>query len=142
RVALGIDSAQFDAGLKKAQVSLAGFGKAAAVGFAAAAAGAAAAGAALAVAGKKAIDAADAMSKTAQKIGVTTEALSRLNYAAGYSDVSLEQLSGGLQRLTKNLADVASGRGAQAATALQALGIKATDATGQLRAADEVFADI
>lgn len=141
-VSLGIDSAQFSAGLKKAQTGLASFGKVAAVGFATAATAAVAAGAALAVAGKKAIDTADNMSKAAQKVGVTTEALSRLNYAAGYSDVSLEQLSGGLQKLSKNLADVASGKGGAAATALQALGISATDATGKLRGSDEVFSDI
>lgn len=96
----------------------------------------------MAIAAKRAIDTADNMSKAAQKVGVATEALSRLNYAAGYSDVSLEQLTGGLQRLTKNLADVASGKGATAAVALQALGISATDSTGKLRAADEVFAEI
>lgn len=142
RVNLGLDSAQFSAGLKKTQAGLASFGKVAVTGFAAAATAAAAAGAAFAVAGKKAIDTADAMSKTAQKVGVATEALSRLNYAAGYSDVSLEQLSGGLQKLTRNLADVASGSKGPAATALQALGISATDAAGNLRNSDAVFADI
>lgn len=141
-VALGIDTASFSAGLKKAQAGLSSFGKVAAVGFAAAATAAVAAGAALAVAGKRAIDTADNMSKAAQKVGVATEALSRLNYAAGYSDVSLEQLSGGMQKLSRNLADVASGKGGAAATALQALGISATDATGKLRGSDEVFTDI
>jgi hypothetical protein len=141
-VALGIDTAQFSAGLKKAQSGLAAFGKVAAVGLAAATTAAVAAGAALAVAGQKAINAADNMSKAAQKVGVATEALSRLNYAAGYSDVSLEQLTGGLQRLTRSLADVASGKGGTAATALQALGISATDTSGRLRAADEVFTEI
>lgn len=142
RVNLGLDSAQFSAGLKKAQSGLDGFGKVAAAGFAAASVAAVAAGTALAVMGKKAIDAADNMSKTAQRVGVTTEALSRLKYAADYSDVSLEQLSGGLQKLTKNLADVASGSGRTAQIALQALGISATDANGVLRSSDEVFADI
>lgn len=142
RVNLGLDSAQFSAGLKKTQVGLDRFGKVAAIGFAAAATAAVAAGAALAVAGKRAIDTADNMSKTAQKVGVATEALSRLNHAAGYSDVTLEQLTGGLQKLTKNLADVASGQGAQAAVALQALGISAIEADGKLRQADEVFTDI
>lgn len=142
RVDLGLNSAEFSAGLKKAQAGLAGFGKAAAIGFAAAATAAVAAGAALAIAGKRAIDTADSMSKAAQKVGVATEALSRLNYAAGYADVSLEQLSGGLQKLSKNLSDVASGKGGSAATALQALGISATDSTGKLRDADQVFTDI
>lgn len=114
----------------------------ASVGFAAAATAAAAAGVALAVMGKKAIDAADDLSKTAQKAGVTTEALSRLKYAADFSDVSLEQLSGGLQKLSRNMADIASGKGGSAATAFSALGIGITEASGQLRDADEVFAQI
>jgi Skp family chaperone for outer membrane proteins len=142
RVNLGIDSAEFTAGLKKAQSGLAGFGKTAAVGFAAAATAAVAAGTALAFAGKSAIDAADNLSKAAQKAGVTTEALSRLKYAADFSDVSLETLSGGLQKLSKNMADVASGKGGSAATALSALGISVQDASGVLRNSDVVFADI
>lgn len=142
RVNLGIDSAEFSAGLKKAQSGLAGFGKAAAVGFAAAATAAVAAGAAMAIAGKRAIDAADDLSKAAQKAGVTTEALSRLKYAADFSDVSLETLSGGLQKLSKNMADVASGKGGSAATALSALGIQVEDASGKLRGADTVLSEV
>lgn len=142
RVNLGIDSAEFTAGLRKAQSGLAGFGKTAAVGFAAAATAAVAAGTALTFAGKSATDAADNLSKAAQKAGVTTEALSRLKYAADFSDVSLETLSGGLQKLSKNMADVASGKGGSAATALSALGISVEDVSGRLRGSDVVFADI
>lgn len=96
----------------------------------------------MAVMGKKAIDAADDLSKAAQKAGVTTEALSRLKYAADFSDVSLEQLSGGLQKLSKNMADVASGKGGSAATAFSALGIAVKETDGTLRASDEVLADV
>lgn len=142
RVDLGLNSAQFQSGLKAAQSNLASFGKIAAVGFAAAATAAVAAGAAFAVMGKRAIDSADNLSKTAQKAGLTTEALSRLNYAAGYSDVALEQLSGGLQKLSKNMADVAAGSKGPAATAFAALGINVTDAAGKLRSSDEVFAQV
>ena len=142
RVNLGIDSAEFSSGLKKAQSGLAGFGKTAAVGFGIAATAAVAAGAALAVMGKRAIDGADDLSKAAQKAGVTTEALSRLKYAADFSDVALTDLSGGLQKLSKNMADVASGKGGSAATALSALGISVKDSTGALRGSDEVLADI
>lgn len=142
RVNLGIDSAQFSAGLKSSQASLAKFGKTVAVGFAAVATAAAAAGAAMGLAVKGAIDSADALSKAAQKVGTTTEALSRLKYAADYSDVSLEQLTGGLGRLSKSMLEVASGSKGPAATALKALGISVTDASGKLRDSDQVFADI
>lgn len=141
-VMLGLDSAQFTAGLAKANGGLAKFAKAAKVGFAVAGAAAVAAGAAMAIAMKGAIDRADDLSKTAQRIGVTTEALSRLEWAAKLSDVSLEQLSTGLQRLSRNMLDVASGGGAQAKTAFAALGISIKDAEGNMRSSDAVFADI
>jgi len=142
RVNLGLDTAQFSAGLKASQASLAKFGKTVAVGFAAVATAAAAAGAAMGVAVKGAIDNADALSKSAQKIGVTTEALSRLKYAADFSDISLEQLTGGLGRLSKTMLDVSTGSKGPAATAFKALGIAVTDAAGNLRNSDAVFADI
>ena len=142
KVNLGIDTAQFSAGLKSSQASLAKFGKTVAVGFAAVATAAVAAGAAMGMAVKGAIDSADALSKAAQKAGVTTEALSRLKYAADFSDVSLEQLTGGLGRLSKSMLDVAGGSQGPAATAFKALGINVTDANGKLRDSNVVFAEI
>ncbi len=142
KVSLGLDTAQFSAGLKASQANLSKFGKAVGIGFTAVATAAVAAGAAMGVAVKGAIDSADALSKAAQKVGTTTEALSRLKYAADYSDVSLEQLTGGLGRLSKTMLEVAGGSKGPAATALQALGISVTDAAGKLRGSDQVFADI
>jgi hypothetical protein len=141
-VMLGLDSAEFSTGLAKANSGLSKFSKAAKVGFAVVAAAATAAGAALSVAVKGAIDRADDLSKTAQRIGTTTEALSRLEWAAKLSDVSLSQLSTGLQRLSRNMLDVSNGVGAQAKTAFDALGIAVVDTEGKLRSSDEVFAEI
>jgi hypothetical protein len=141
-VNLGLDSAQFDAGLKRASGVLNKYGVQMTLGLETVVEGIGKVIGALPRAVKSSIDFSDTMSKAAQKVGVTTEALSRLNYAADYSDVSLEQLTGGLQKLTKNMADVASGQGATAAVALQALGISATDSTGKLREADAVFLDV
>lgn len=142
RVSLGLDSAQFSTGLRQSSNNLDRFSKTAKVAFAAVAAAAVAAGTALGFAVKGAIDRADDLSKTAQRIGVTTEALSRLEWAAKLSDVSLEQLSTGLQRLSRNMLEVSQGKGAQAKAAFDALGISVTDAAGNLRDSDEVFADI
>lgn len=139
-VSLGIDSAQFSAGLAKAQKGLGNFGALAGRTFAAVAAGATLAAGALGIAVKGAIDHADALSKASQKAGVTVEALSRLEYAAKLSDVSLEQLTGGLQKLSKGMADAAGGKGP--AAAFKALGIAVTESNGQLRDGNAVFADI
>lgn len=142
RVELGLDSAQFHKGLQGAQDGLAKFGKMAGLGLAAAAAAATAASVALGLATKNALQHADALGKAAQKSGTTVEALSRLEYAAKLSDVSLEQLSGGLQKLSRTMVDVATGGGEQAKVAFHALGISLKDAEGKMLSSDAVFAQI
>jgi len=140
RVDLGLNSAQFNTGLAKAQTGLKGFGKAAAIGFTAVATAAAAASVAIGIGIKHALDHADALGKSAQKAGVAVEALSRLEYAGKLADVSLESLTGGLQKLSKSMVEVAGGKGP--AAAFQALGIAVKDGLGNLRDGDQVFADV
>lgn len=100
---------------------------------------AAAGAAALAV--KSAIDQADDLSKLSQKIGISTEALSGLNVAAQLSDVSLQQLQGGITRLVRAQEDIASGTGNLAAV-FDAIGVSATNADGSLRQTDAVLRDL
>jgi DNA-binding phage protein len=83
---------------------------------------------------KSAIDTADAMSKLAQQTGVSTEALSSLSFAAKLSNVSNEELSRALRRLS---ADAANG-----GDKLRALGISLKDAGGASKTADQLFADV
>lgn len=90
---------------------------------------------------KQAIDAADAMSKMSQRVGVGVEALSKLNYAASLSDVSTESLSNGLKKLSQNIDEAASGAKEQA-KAFASIGVAVKDSGGNLRSADAVFADI
>lgn len=141
-VSLGLNSAQFETGLKKSQSSLANFGKFAVTAFKGVAIAATAAATAMGFAVKSAIDNADAMSKSAQKAGVTTEALSRLAYAADFSDVSLESLTTGLGKLSKVMAEAAVNKTSTAALAFKALGVSVVDANGKLRGSDVVFAEI
>ena len=91
----------------------------------AAAAGAAAAGG-VAVLIKSSIDMADQTGILAGKLGVTTEALSRLQYAAKLSDVSQQSLESGMKRLSRTLTESAAGTG-EAAKAFEALGLSAKD---------------
>lgn len=142
RVNLGLDSAQFSSGLKKAESGLARFGKVASVGLAAVGAAAATIGVALGHAVKQAADHADELGKTAQKVGVTVEALSRLEYAAKLSDVSLDGLATGLRKLADNMADVAMNSKASVGVAFKALGISVTDAAGALKSGDIVLAEV
>lgn len=142
RVSLGLDSAQFTAGLSKAEARVAGFGASAKVAFAAVAAAALATGAALSLAVKSSIDHADALSKSAQKAGVTVESLSRLEYAAKLSDLSLKELTDGLGKLGRSMVDAAKNSKGDAARAFAALGISIKDANGNLRSSDSVLKDV
>ena len=72
-----------------------------------------------------AIDAADATGKLAETMGVTSEELSKLQYAASYADVSIGKLNAGLAAMIRRTTNfVRTGKGA-ASNALKELGISA-----------------
>lgn len=142
RVSLGLDSAQFSSGLNKSSGDLAKFGRVAIAGFAAVAAAGVAAMVGIGVAVKGAIDDFDEMAKTAQKVGLTVEELTRLRYAANMSGVEIGTLTGGVQRLSRNMADVAAGAKGPAAQAFAALGISVVDANGKLRSSQDVLYEL
>lgn len=85
-----------------------------------------AAGAAGAAFVKMRIDAIDNLAKTADKLGVTTEALAGLQHAAELTGVSSETMNMALQRMTRRVAEAANGSG-EAKGALEELGISAAD---------------
>lgn len=92
------------------------------------------AGAAFAASMKSIIDKADETEKTAQRLGVTGEALTGLRHAADMSGVSAEQLSTGLTRLNKAAAD--------GNKAFDAMGIKVRDANGNLKSSDQLLKEV
>jgi hypothetical protein len=123
------NTADLEKSVGRANSAISGFAKSAA----AALAGALSVGAFVA-AGKAAINYADNIGKMSQKIGMTAEELSKLNYAAKLSDVSLGELQVSVQQLSKNMEAGSDG--------LDALGISATDASGNLRSTNEVFLEV
>lgn len=140
QVALGINTAQFSAGLAQAQGSLGSFGKG--LKSLAAAAGVSLSLGALGIALKSNIDHMDELGKAAQKIGIPVAELSKLEYAAKLSDVSLEDLTTTLSKFSKNVAEIAGGGQNDAGRALSALGIAAVDAQGNLRPTTDILNDI
>ncbi len=90
---------------------------------------------------KSAIDQADEFNKLSQKVGIATEALSELAYAAELSDVSREGLTKGLKSLSTNMYEAAQG-GKEAASMFKGLGVEFESAPGKLRASDEVLGDL
>lgn len=141
-IMLGLDSAQFTAGLAKANAGLSKFAAGAKVGLAAVAVAAAAAGTALAIAVKGAIDNADSMGEMAEKVGVSVEALTRLGYAAKLSGTDTDTLATGLRKLSQNMLAIAQGSTGPVAATFTALGVSAQNANGSLRASDEVLVDV
>lgn len=91
---------------------------------------------------KNAIDTADAMGKMAQKAGVTVEALSGMSVAAQMSDVDVATLTQSMARLGEQLADMAGGKASEAADALRAMGISASDASGQLKDSEQIILEV
>jgi len=72
----------------------------------------------------RSIDAIDSLGKTADKIGVTTEALAAMRYAAEQTGVSTQTMDMALQRFTRRASEAALGTG-EAKNALKELGIDA-----------------
>jgi hypothetical protein len=91
---------------------------------------------------KQALEAADRMSELAEMIGISTEKLSGLKLAADLNGVSLEALTTNMAKLGKAMAESVNEPAGTAARTLAAMGISATDASGQLRPINDVFLDI
>lgn len=129
RVNLGIDSAQFDAGLKNAHKRLDGFDRALKSGALAVgtlAVAAAAAGAAVSIAlTKTSLETIDAQSKLAARVGGSVSAIQTLEHAAGLAGVSQEQLAKSVEKLNERLGEAARKGSGPAAEALERLGIAA-----------------
>ena len=77
---------------------------------------------------KSSIDAGDQLAKTADKLGVTTEALAGLRHAAELTGVSTGTMDMAMQRFTRRAAEAAKGTG-EAKGALRELGIDAETLT-------------
>lgn len=85
---------------------------------------------------------ADALNKTSQKIGIAVEDLSRLEYAAKLSDVSIDSLSTSVARLNRNLSDASKDGGSEIAKKFDSLGIAVLDANGKMRETDDIVSDL
>jgi minor tail protein len=140
RVVLGADTAKFEDTLKSAASSLQKWGSdvskiAAGVGIGEAFAKAFAT---VVSSVEHAIDVGDKLAKSSDKFGIPVETLSALSNAAALSDISLEQLGASLSRLSKNMVAAQAPTSEQAA-AFQALHISVTDASGQLKSANDIL---
>jgi len=129
---LGLDTVRFENGIKKSQASIKRFSRNAERSFQkmnrSAGVFASRLGA-IAVVGfgamiKGALDTADAMEKMQRRLGISTESLSQMKFAAEQSGIALSTLTMAMQRAQRRIAEAANGMG-EAKDALVELGLSA-----------------
>ncbi|MCH2393218.1 hypothetical protein [Oceanibaculum sp.] len=84
---------------------------------------------------------ADAIAKTADRVGVGIEALQEYRYAAGLAGVQSNTLDMALQRLTRRFGEAVQGKG-ELIGVLKQYNIATTDAEGRTRTTEAVFDDL
>ena len=137
RVNLGLNSAQFDTGMKRTQSTLATVGKQ----FAAFGAAAGVALAGISAGLMRAAGRADEMGKAAQGLGVGVDELSKLRHAADLSGVSFGNLQTGVRNLNAAMANLTDAN-SPAVRALNRLGIETRSTDGRLRSTSAVLEDV
>jgi hypothetical protein len=143
RVSLGLDSAQFTAGLTAAQRNMKQVGdRMKAVGATIATAGigiAVAAGAAFIKLGFDALKAADDIGDAAARLGVTAEAFQKLEIAATSAGAAPGLMTEAMDKLNVGLGAFMQTGGGPAAEAFKQLGLSSQIASGQIATADQAF---
>jgi len=87
-----------------------------------------------------AVDFGDNIAKTADKLGISTDALQEYRFAAEQTGLTTTQLDVGIQRFTRRLAEAADGAGVLAPV-MKDLNIELRDSEGNLRSTEDVLND-
>lgn len=87
--------------------------------------------------GYKSVTAADDLNTLAKQTGISTDELQKWAYASDLVDVSVETMTGAVRKMKNNMTKDSGAVG----EAWTQLGVKTTDATGQMRPAVDVFYD-
>lgn len=154
RVALGMDTAGFEAGSKKARAESKStatyiersFSKmrGAIVADLKSAAGALAAGlltTELVAAGRRGLEYASSLGEVAQQLGVTTKDLQEYRYAASQVGIAQEDMDKSLAKLTKTIGQAASESKPQVET-FREIGVAVETASGRIKTAGEIIPQI
>jgi hypothetical protein len=83
----------------------------------------------------------DRLDKTSQQIGVTTDALQELEFAAGLAGASSADLKTGLRILARNANEAAQGS-KEFADDFERLGVRVQDSNGQLKSTDQLLTEL
>lgn len=83
----------------------------------------------------------DNIAKTSARLGLTAQQLQSIQFAAGQTGVSAEELNKGLSRFARNISEANSGIGT-AKTSFETLGISLTDSNGKLKDNNDLFEEV
>lgn len=81
---------------------------------------------------------ADDLNTLSKQTGISTEDLQKMEYAADVIDVSVDDITGSLKKMKKNMVSTSK----DTIAAWDALGVKTTDANGNLRNSTTVFYEV
>lgn len=76
-----------------------------------------------------------------EKLGMTTEEVSRLTNAASFSDVGIDAFATGMKKLSVSINEAQAGT-AQSAYAFQAMGISVVDSAGKTKSLEKILLEI
>ncbi len=88
-----------------------------------------------------AIDSLDKLNDASERLGISVEDLSALNFAGKMNGVEFDDMTAALAKLSSKMQDAAAG-GKESGALFADMGIKVTDASGKLKSADAVFAEM
>jgi len=88
-----------------------------------------------------AIDSLDKLNDASERLGISVEDLSALNFAGKMNGVEFDDMTAALAKLSSKMQEAAAG-GKESGALFADMGIKVTDASGKLKTADAVFAEM
>ena len=89
---------------------------------------------------QRSIAAADQIGKVADKVGLTTDELQEMRFAADQTGVAITALDMGMQRFSRRLGEAANGSGELKDT-IERLGIELRDDSGAMRSVTDILGD-
>lgn len=89
----------------------------------------------------EAAETADELMTLSKTTGITTDELQKMQYAANFVDVSLDTMTGSMNKLTRTMSSARDGS-KDSEEAFRKLGIRITDTHGQLRNSNDVFYEV
>lgn len=86
----------------------------------------------------KTAEAADELSTLSKQTGISTSELQKMKYASDLVDVSVDEITGAMTKMKKNMASTSKDTQA----AFERIGVSVTDTNGQLRSSTDVFYEV